>query len=92
MLAFDPIHPGNSAMPIGINHIRNVFPKFPTDHLLGNLNLLIRLAVVYCEAQTDKVGQNSCGALLRPNRRRVGGGRERPWKGETRNNNQYFVL
>lgn len=71
-------------MPAETNNIRNVFTKFPTDHLLGNLNLLIGLAVVHSEAQTDKVGQNSCGALLRPDWRRVGRRRECPWKGETR--------
>lgn len=64
-------------------HIRNVFPKFPSNHLLSNLNLLVRLAVVHSEAQTDKVRQDGCGALLRPDWRRVGGRGECPWEGET---------
>lgn len=64
-------------------HIRNIFSKFPTNHLLGNLDLLVCLAVVDSEAQTDKVGQNGCGALLRPDWRRVGGRGECPREGET---------
>ena len=64
-------------------HIRNVFPKFPTNHLLSNLDLLVCLAVVDGEAQTDKVGENGCRALLRPDWRRVGGRGECSWEGET---------
>jgi len=45
--------------------IRNIFTQLPPNHLLRNQNLLVRLAIVYGEADAHEVGQEGCAALLR---------------------------
>lgn len=51
--------------------IRNVFAEFAADHLLGDLDFHVGLAVVDSEAQADEVGQDGSCALLRADRRSV---------------------
>ena len=51
--------------------IRNVFTEFAANHLLGDLDIHVGLAVVDSEAQADEVGQDGSCALLRTDRRSV---------------------
>lgn len=63
--------------------IRNIFSELPSDHLLGNLNFNICLAIVHRKAQTDEVGKNCCCAFRGADGGCVGWRGESAWERET---------
>lgn len=67
-----------AAILVWVN-VRDIFSKLATDHLFGDLDFLVCLAIVNSEADADEVGQNGCAALLSADRRCVWGRRKSCW-------------
>lgn len=64
--------------------IRNEFTQLPPNHLLSDLDLLVRLPVVHGKAQAHKVGQDGSGALLGANWGCIRGRGDLAWERETK--------
>lgn len=65
----------------GLQSIRRKLPQLVSDHVLGDLHLVVHLAIVDLEPQPDKAGQNG-------RRTRLGADRRHPFSGLGANNGQ----
>lgn len=63
-------------------YVRDIFAELSADHLLGDQDILVLLAIVNSEAQADKVGQDGSSSLLGADRRRVERRRESAREGK----------